>query len=199
MKSIIKLKIKGLDYHSLKQVTISKTLEADGINFIDEVKPPLKINNGKYTLPQHTISAKDKADQWISTQTDFLNGVIYDNSHELQCILNWEVISIENIGVDNKKTLALSPNKKQKMSDIEKISFVLIELQKSGKEFTEEFRNNFLHTYKEMKGALVGLSIEKQMSIVIKSMRVGIMAATNAYQHLIDLLEFNDDETKKLN
>ena len=121
MKSTLKVRILGIDYYTMKMVSINKTIECKGLNFIDILVPPMEINNGKYQLPETIITAKQQADEWISNQSDFLNSIIYNPEHELNCIMNWEILSIENIGLDNLKSVALAPiPKKVKISEIEK-------------------------------------------------------------------------------
>jgi len=194
MKSILKIKILGIDYNTAKKVSISKTIECDGMNFVDRVIPPMKISNGKYGLPETIVTAKEQADGWFSNQSKLLNSIIYDQ--ELICIVNWDVISIENIGVNESKSFALAPKaKKVKLSDIEKIEMVFKRLENEV-QFTPELRDNFLHTYLEMKDVLGGISTEKKILIVLRSLGIGLMAATNAYDSITAIYrEFDKKDT----
>lgn len=194
MKSILKVRILGIDYYTMKQVSINKTIECEELNFIDKVIPPIKINKGKYELPETIVTAKQQADEWLSNQSDLLNSIIYDNKQELKCIMNWEILSIENIGLDNLKSVALAPiAKKVKISEIEKIAIIFTTLQKENNvQFTDELKNDFLHTYQEMKDVLGGISIDKKILIILRSMKIGLMSATNAYDRILDLYKSFD-------
>lgn len=195
MKSILKVRILGIDYYTMKQVSINKTIECEELSFIDKVIPSIKINKGKYELPETIVTAKQQADEWFSNQSDLLNSIIYDNKQELKCIMNWEILSIENIGLDNLKSVALAPisiSKKVKISEIEKIGIIFTALQKDNVEFTEDFKNNFLHTYQEMKDVLGGISIEKKILIILRALGIGLMSATNAYDRILDLYKSFD-------
>jgi hypothetical protein len=193
MKSILKVRILGIDYYTMKQVSINKTIECEDLNFIDKVIPSIKINNGKYELPETIVTAKQQADEWLSNQSELLNSIIYDNKQELKCIMNWEILSIENVGLDNIKSVVLAPiAKKSKISEIEKIGIIFTALQKDNVEFTEDFINNFLHTYQEMKDVLGGISIDKKIIIVLRALGIGLMSASNAYDRILDLYKSFD-------
>lgn len=193
MKSILKVRILGIDYYTMKQVSINKTIECEELNFIDKIIPPIKINKGKYELPETIVTAKQQADEWLSNQSDLLNSIIYNNKQELKCIMNWEILSIENIGLNNLKSVALARiAKKVKISEIEKIGIIFTALQKDNVEFTEDFKNNFLHTYQEMKDVLGGISIDKKILIVLRALGIGLMSATNAYDRILDLYKSFD-------
>lgn len=197
MKSILKIKFTGLDYYTMKKVTFNKKLECDNIIFIDKVIPSIKVNNGKYTLPETILSAKIQADEYLSGQSDFLNSVLHNPNNELYTILDFEILGIENISDDNVKTVVLSTPKKKKITDIEKITNIFDSLE-TGNDLalTEDFKNNFLHTYQEMKDVLKGMSAYKQISIVLKAMGVGIMSASNAYNTILDIHKsFNNNPT----
>lgn len=194
MKSILKVRILGIDYYTMKQVSINKTIECEGFNFIDKIIPPIKINNGKYELPETIVTAKQQVDEWLSNQSDLLNSIIYDNKQELKCIMNWEILSIENVGLDNTKSVVLAPiAKKVKISEIEKIRVIFTALQKENNvQFTDELKNDFLHTYQEMKDVLNGISIDKKILIILRSIKIGLMAATSAYDRILDLYKAFD-------
>jgi hypothetical protein len=191
MKSVLKVKILGIDYYTMKQVSVKKNIECDGFNFIDKVIPPFKINNGEYELTESICTAKEQADEWLSGQRDFFKNIIYEQ--DLNCIINWEILSIENFGLDNLKSDVLSLqilipiNKKIKLSEIEKIEIVIKALQNNNVEFTEDFKNNFLHTYQEMKEVLGGISNDKKILIVLRAMGVGLMSSINSYNRMLNL------------
>lgn len=195
MKSIIKVKFIGIDYYTHKKVTFKKVFECDDLNFVDVIIPPMKINKGKFTLPEHTITAEQQADEWVELQSDLLDSIIHDNKRELQCILNWDILSVENISDDNKKELVVSEAKKEKIPEIERIGLILSLVEsKQGTKFSEDFRNNFMHTYQEMKDVLVGMSIYKKILITLRSMGVGMKAASTAYQRISEVLRMDIKE-----
>jgi hypothetical protein len=197
MESILKVRIIGLDYYTCKRVSINKTIKCDGLHFFDRVIPAMKINGGKYELPETTATAKSDADEWVSNQSDLLNSIIHNPKRELKCILNWEVLSIKNVGVDvhESANLPLVPTK-PKLSEIEKITDVMTRMQETHGEFTDEFQANFIHTYQEIKDVLGGMPIDKKILIILKSIGVGFKASTTAYERMIDL--YKEFDTKKL-
>jgi hypothetical protein len=195
MKSVIKLKIIGLDYYTMEKVNVKKKITCEGSIFEDRKNPPLVINGGKYTLPESTTTAKELADDWVSTQSDFLMDVINDPKRELNCILDWEILEIQNIQ-DGVTTLPMKVDVPIKLSTEMQMGLVLKGFEeKIGREFDEDFKAGFLHTYLEMKDKLKGLSLENKISIVLAAMGVGLKAASNAYSRISEiLLRDNTDE-----
>lgn len=188
MKSLLLVKIFGIDYYTHKNITFTMPLECNGINFVDRISPAIKINNNINTLPPTVITAKEQADEWLNGQKEVLRSIMYDTSHELFAIRNWDIIAIENIDDNNKTTAVLIPTKKEKLTDIEKISIVFSRLEKEQGEFTENFKNNFLHTFTEMEDVLKGIPLERKILITLRSMGVGLQAAITAYDRILEIL-----------
>lgn len=214
MKSKLVLKISAIDYYTMSQISFKESIICDGLNFFDKQTEPIDINGRKIILPSYIITAKQQADEWVSNQTDFLNNLIHNPKRELNCILNWEVIKIENEDEKGVKSFPIDIHKKEKkqnkLSELELIKLFLIELGESrGIAFDEDFTSNFLHVFHEMKSSLKGLDTFKKINIVLSSMGVGFKAASTAYKNIYDRLsgsnikkleeELKNDEKKELN
>jgi len=190
MKSILKIKVVGLDYYTSKRVTLKKTVTCEGKNFVDKVIPSRLINGGTAKLPEYTHTAKDQADEWLSNQSDILNSFIFDTDNELQAIINWSILSIENVNQDGITSLALAPKpKKEKISEGQKMQLFAELTHKENPNFNEKLKNDFIATYQEIADKLKGISTEKQIHLVFAAMGVGYKAATVA---IGGTLEFSD-------
>lgn len=188
MKSILKIRILGTDYDTMKKVSIVKKIEVENINFIEESIPEMKINGGDIVLPKTTISAEEQADEWFSVQSKIKQEIIY--KHNLHCILNWQVLSIENVNENGILSTELSiPKKAKKLNEEEKIGVILEVLQESTGEFTDEMKANFFHVYSEMKDVLKGMATDKKILIVLRSLNIGLMASINSYDHILKTLK----------
>ncbi len=198
MKAIIKVRFKAIDYYTMKRIAFTKLLTADGLNFTDTQTKPLSVNGGEFTLPSVTIKAAKHADNWISEQSTILDGIINDPKRELNCILNWEVISIENVSEKGESNV-ISTAKVTPINKEEKVNAILsIITTERGKELDPQFKADFYHTYTEMKDAISGLPAEKQISVVLSAMGVGMMAASTAYTHMSNILKGEPTEETKL-
>ena len=193
MKSIIKFKIKGIDYYTMKRTNVVKNITANGLNFIDKQTKPISVNNGKYTLPSVIITAQEQASEWLSGNSTELDNIINDPKKELHCILNWEVLSIQNIGDDGKTIItAVKEAIKEQPESITDTLALIISSNKQ--EIDVEFMKNFAHTYEEMKDSLKGLSKHKKISLTLAAMNIGHMAAGNAYNRMSAILEGKDPD-----
>ncbi len=203
MESILKVRITGIDYYTMKKVSFDKTIKCQE-HFFTTTIPAMKINGGEFELPETIVTDKQHADEWFSNQKDMLNGYVYDPKHELNCILNWHILSVKNIGIENEtkpsKSTSLMPIRKQKQTDTEKAEGILTLIQSSGINLSEDFKSNFIHVYLEMKDVLQGISREKQILIIMRSMNVAMMGASNAYKHILDTFDmFKEDKQKPIN
>lgn len=207
MESILKVRITGIDYYTMKKVSFDKTIKCQE-HFFTTIIPAMKINGGKFELPETIITDRKHADEWFSNQKDMLNGYIYDLKHELHCILDWHILSVKNIGIEGEKKVqkptSLMPIKKQKQTDTKKaeslFSLTKSIIESSGINLSEDFKNNFIHVYLEMKDVLQGISREKQILIIMRSMDVAMMGASNAYKHILDTFDmFKEDKQKPIN
>ncbi len=214
MKSKLFLKISAIDYYTMSKISFKENIVCDGLNFIDKQTEPIDINGKKIILPSYTITAKQQADEWVSNQSDFLKNLIHNPKRELNCILNWEVIKIENEDEKGVKSFPIAIHKKEskqnKLSELEIIKLFLIELgELRGSTFDADFTANFLHVFDEMKSSLKGLDTFKKINIVLSSMGVGFKSAITAYKRMADILsgssikqldeEFNNEKKKELN
>lgn len=185
MKSILKVKIHGIDYYSFKKVVLKKTINVDGVNFIDRVIPPIVVN-GDEIIGETIDTAMSQASEWIAGQSDLLKSYIYDPIKELHCILDWEVLSIKNIGtIDNLTVESYKVINKDRLSEQKIIEAVLLTLKEQGTDIPDTLLFDFMHTYEHMRDSLKGLSLDKKMKIVFASMDIGYTAAINAYKGML--------------
>lgn len=214
MKSKLVLKISAIDYYTMSKISFKENIVCDGINFIDKQTEPFDINGKKIILPSYTITAKQQADEWVSNQSDFLKNLIHNPKRELNCILNWEVIKIENEDEKGVKSFPIAihkkENKQNKLSELEIIKLVFIKLgELKNDSFDDDFITNFIHVFSEINPSLKGLDIYKKINVTLSAMGVGFKAASTAYKRMSDILsgssikqldeEFNNEEKKELN
>jgi hypothetical protein len=185
MKSIIKARFKAIDYYTMRRISFTKMINADNQCFEDTKTKPITINNGSLTLMPVTIFAKDKAADWIGEQSSFLDSLIHNPARELNCILDWEILSIKNINDKGEETSPIKIEVTEQPKD--KMELVL-SMVTGSEPMSEEFKNDFLHTYKEMEASMKGLSTEKKISLTLSAMGVGMKAAGTAYNHMTNIL-----------
>jgi len=111
------------------------------ITLEDEVIPEMPVNNGAYKLPAHTLSKWEKADSWVSEQNNVLRNII--DSNDLDCILNWEIIAIDDTHRKPKKEFPKSVQLHE--SELDKMANILKRTAVGG--FSEEFKRNYLYCY----------------------------------------------------
>lgn len=189
MKSILKVKFKAIDYYTMNKVSFSNTITSEGNNFKDKQTKPMPVNGGKYVLPSITLTASELASDWVGTQSSLLNDIINDPKRELHCILDWDIVSIKNISASGKETTETAP----KQQNIKYDALALFEIIVAASDtIDEQTKVNFLHTYKEMKDSLKGLTVEKKISVVLAAMGVGFKASGEAYRRMSAILSGKD-------
>lgn len=172
MKYVLKVKFSGVTYNSLKKIYFTKKLKCIDVDFTDEIMTTFLINGVEY---KQSYTAIQKADNWLSNQSKILTDII--DKKDLKCIINWEIISINN-----------AETKKVKLSEPEKLGLIL---NSFNKDYPEEFKNNFSHTYLLLEKSLKGISTEQKISIILAVLGIAIDASSTAYKHMIDILNGN--------
>lgn len=189
-KSLITVVFNGLDYYTLKPVSVTKTITFDDMNFVDIVKEPLVINGGELTIPSYTLTAFEQADEHLSRCGSVLQDVIDNPAQELHCIVDWKITAIQNFGEGIVESNALMVTEKEPETVESMLSVITpIMESESGEPVSEKFKTDFLHTYEEIKDTIKDLPIDKQFHITMSAMGVGYLAATTATQHAIELLK----------
>ena len=205
MKALITIEFEGLCYYTMKKVKVHKVLTYDSDNYQEKKTEEISINDGKHKLPSTIITALYQASEYVSRERKFLDSVIHDPKKELHCILDWEVTSIQNFGentilsasddnINSDVSVTETPTSiivSDKPRTIEaKIEVILPLIRLANPELNEDnFRNDFMHTFYEMKESIKDLSMDKQFEIVLSAMGVGYAAATTAMQFGLDLLK----------
>lgn len=191
LKSIITVKILALDYYTMKRISFTKKIVSDGLNFVDKITKPFLANGGTITIPSIKITAQESADIWLTSQNNILQELIDDPKRELHCILNWEVLKVENVNEDGIKSVTFDKKKPQHSPVVEetyKVTEALSVISSEKNPFDEKFKDDFWHTWKEMADSLKGVKTDKKISIVLSAMGVGFSAAATAYKHVTSIL-----------
>lgn len=212
MKSIIKVKFLGLDYYTVKKITVIKQLTAKGQIFIDSYTEPIVINEGNSILPSFKISAKEKADAWVENNTNILHEIMHNPQKELYSILNWEILSIQNFDDKNANADPVNNqifhfNKKESILNAKKplnekaVDMLERIMKENNNALDEKMKNDFIHTFHKMKDSIKGLSLYQKIRIVLNAMGVGYQASATAYDRINQLLKFDDisSSSKKIN
>jgi len=158
------------------------------ITLEDEVIPEMPVNNGAYKLPAHTLSKWEKADSWVSEQNNVLRNII--DSNDLDCILNWEIIAIDDTHRKPKKEFPKSVQLHE--SELDKMANILKRTAVGG--FSEEFKRNYLYCYLKLQPTLINIPISQKIEIILASMGLGIDAASNAYKNILDVLKLDEKQ-----
>lgn len=196
MKSILKIQITGLDYYTLKKCSFNRTITCHGLHFNDKVIPAIPVNGGKYLLPEHINTAQYQADEWFSKQSKLLDEIIFDFHRELKCILTWRILSVINVDDQGNEIVAYA-SAKSKRTQKDDVSNCLTIIEKSGiNDWSDETKANFAHIYQEMKDELAGLSVFKKIQVVMSAMGVAYQAASNAYNHISNLIKDGSSDTE---
>lgn len=180
IKSEVIFKFRAVSYLKMNKISFKKKITVNGRKFEDVVNPEIKIQNG-LVLPEFTTNAFEIADKWLNDQSEILSNIIIEK--DLNCILDWEVVSITNFPKDQSEiTLSLvkKVDKKETLTEI---------LVRNVSGLDQDFLDFFEHAYLQMKDSLKGIPKDQQILIVMKSMGVSAMAASNAFQHMIDYSE----------
>lgn len=172
---MIKVKFDALSYNTGAKISITRKIESP--EFVDIPVPEKKFKS--CTVPAWTNTAFDQADKWLEGEKEYLQNLIYDE--DLLHICSWEILEVSGVRKEQPK--------KQQIADI------LIQA-KNDLGLSEEFINDFNHTYLKMRAAVKGLSVERQIEIIGAAMGVGRAAAIKALTDIIKM--FDGIEEQKL-
>jgi hypothetical protein len=196
MKSLLKIKIIGREYRTMRKKTITKKLTCDHMIFTDITLPAIQIGEkGKgHVLPETILTAKAQADEWVSSQVEFLRGVIYDPQHDLGCIENWEIVAITNFNTDGSIMHNQADKLSQEAVEVAKpaedpLQYFMQKIPDLSSHVSDELILNFAAVYQEMKTSIAGLSKIRQFNIVLASLSVGTKAGTVVCERITSILK----------
>lgn len=185
MKAIITAKILAIDYYTMKRISFQKEFTAEGEKFVDTMTKPMKVNGKKLTIPSVKVTAFDHANKWLGEQNHLLQDMIDDVARELHCILDWKIISVNNID-DQNHSLVIAPvvHKKTETEQVDEIVSAIEVYRK--KKFDQSFRDDFEATYTRMRDSFKGLSVLKRIEITMSAMGVGYEVGINILKKITE-------------